>query len=90
MARDAPGMRRIALRLVHDGVQPGPALPEALRFGLQDGKGDVHPGLALRLALPGGAQAFDLTLAVKGEETRAGPSCPGPSPMGRRRGGISI
>jgi hypothetical protein len=54
--------RRINLRVIHDGVQPGTPLPETLHFGLQDAKGEVHAG-AKQLD---GTQHFDLTLEVKG------------------------
>jgi hypothetical protein len=37
--------RQIAIRLIHDGVQPGTPLDEPMRFGVQDTKGGVHPGL---------------------------------------------
>lgn len=43
--RDRLVKRQIHLRLKHDGVQPGTPLNEPLLFGLQDGKGEVHPGL---------------------------------------------
>jgi hypothetical protein len=57
--------RQIHLRLIHDGVQPGTPLDEPLRFGLQDGKGEVHPGLTK----PGKPQNFDLVLDVsEGDE----------------------
>ena len=48
------------LRLIHDGTQPGPPLPEPLLFGLQDSKGEVHPGLLA----PCAPRNFDLEIAV--------------------------
>ena len=39
-------------------MQPGTPLDEPLRFGLQDAKGEVHPGLTQ----PGEARNFDLIL----------------------------
>jgi hypothetical protein len=56
--------RQIAVRLIHDGVQPGIPLEEPMRFGVQDTKGGVHPGLTE----PGDARPFDLTLDVRGDE----------------------
>ncbi len=58
-------MRQVRLRLIHDGVQPGTPLAEPLRFGLQDVKGNVHPGLEA----PGAPRAFDFVLKVTGEAT---------------------
>ncbi len=70
--------RAIRLRLIHDGKQPGPALAEALRFGLQDAKDVVHPGTPLS----GEVQRFDLTLELRGDEGAApvfsGPFAHGP------------
>jgi hypothetical protein len=59
----------LVLRLVHDGAQPGPALPEPLRFGLQDTKGEVHPGLTD----PGPPRNFDLTLDVTADPATGRP-----------------
>jgi hypothetical protein len=74
--------RQINVRLIHDGIQPGTPLDEPMRFGLQDGKGEVHPGLSE----PGDARPFDLTLDVSGDETNlpifSGPFAHGP-PAGR-------
>lgn len=55
-----PVTRKIHVRLLHDGVQPGPPLEEALSFGVQDVKGGVHPGTAI----PGAKQRFDLMLEL--------------------------
>jgi hypothetical protein len=52
---------QINVRLIHDGVQPGTPLDEPMRFGAQDTKGGVHPGLTE----PGDARPFDLTLDVR-------------------------
>jgi hypothetical protein len=52
--------RKVHLRLIHNGMQPGTPLDETLRFGLQDAKGEVHPGLTQ----PGEARNFDLILEV--------------------------
>jgi hypothetical protein len=74
--------RQIAIRLIHDGVQPGIPLDEPMRFGVQDTKAEVHPGLTK----PGDARNFDLTLDVKGDEASppvfSGPFAHGP-PSGR-------
>jgi hypothetical protein len=68
MATGPSEKRRINLRLVHDGVQPGTPLDEPMQFGLQDAKGEVHPGTVK----PGGTLHFDLSLDVKGTSA-AGP-----------------
>src|SRR5271154_1052164 len=74
--------RQIAIRLIHNGVQPGVPLDEPMRFGAQDTKGGVHPGLTE----PGNERPFDLTLDVKGDEVNppifGGPFAHGP-PSGR-------
>jgi hypothetical protein len=57
-------MRKLQVRLIHDGVQPGAPLSEPLRFGLQDAKGEVHPGLEA----PGAPRNFDFALDVSGDE----------------------
>jgi len=56
-------MRKLQLRLIHDGTQPGSPLAEPLRFGLQDSKGNVHPGLEA----PGEPRNFDFELDVLGD-----------------------
>jgi len=61
--------RRIDLRLIHDGAQPGTPLCEPLRFGLQDSKEKIHAGTAG----PGGVRHFDLSLEVKGTDTTMPP-----------------
>jgi len=66
-------MRRINIRLVHDGVQPGAPLDEPLRFGLQDANGEVQPGTAK----PGGVRHFDFSLDVKGTDAAGPPSFSG-------------
>jgi hypothetical protein len=68
MATGPAAKRQINLRLIHDGVQPGAPLDEPLRFGLQDSKGDVHPGITH----PGEPRNFDLSVEVKGSSD-AGP-----------------
>jgi hypothetical protein len=60
MAKGPSAKQWINLRLIHDGVQPGTPLDEPLRFGLQDSKNEVHPGITR----PGGSQNFELTLEV--------------------------
>ena len=54
--------RRIRVRLLHDGVQPGTPLGEPLHFGLQDTKGKVHAATGRR----GDTQQFEFELGVKG------------------------
>jgi hypothetical protein len=60
MGTDRSVKRQIHLRVIHNGVQPGTPLDEPLRFGLQDGKGEVHSGLTQ----PGKPQNFDIVLEV--------------------------
>jgi hypothetical protein len=60
MVTDASAKRQINVRLIHNGMQPGTPLDEKFRFGLQDSKGEVHPGITQ----PGEARNFDLTLEV--------------------------
>ena len=69
MAKGPPAKRQINLRLVHNGVHPGSPLDEPLRFGLQDSKGEVHPGITQ----PGEARNFDLILEVTGDEDAGRP-----------------
>lgn len=74
---------RLPLRLIHGGAPPGAPPDETLRFGLQDSKGEVHPG-ATR---PDGTLHFDLTLDIKpgaaaSEPIFTGPFAHGP-PAGR-------
>lgn len=61
MAIDPPAKRRINVRLIHNGVQPGTPLEERFRFGLQDAKGEVQSGIIE----PGEARNFDLALEVR-------------------------
>jgi hypothetical protein len=60
MATDPSAKRRIDIRLVHNGVPPGTPLEERFRFGLQDAKGEVHPGITQ----PGTVRNLDLALEV--------------------------
>jgi hypothetical protein len=64
MATGPSAKRQIHVRLIHNGVQPGTPLDEPLRFGLQDAKGEVHPGLTQ----PGEARNFDLILEVSEDD----------------------
>lgn len=70
--------RSVRVRLFHDGAQPGPPLDEPLRFGVQDGKGEVHPGTATA----GPEWRFDLALELRTGETErpvfGGPFVHGP------------
>ena len=58
-------MRKVRVRLLHDGIQPGPPLNEALTFGVQDVKGGVHPGTVQA----DGKQHFDVDLDLRTSET---------------------
>ena len=71
--------RQIALCLIHDGAQPGPAVADPVRFGLQDTKGEVHPS-SLQAD---GLQRFEFAVEVRGEAAAGlpvfgGPFCQGP------------
>jgi hypothetical protein len=74
MAKSAAAGRLIRLRLIHDGVQPGTPLDEPMRFGLQDAKGEVHPGIGAS----GNARHFDLILEVGGDDKSGRPGFRGP------------
>jgi hypothetical protein len=69
MATGSSEKRRINVRLVHNGVQPGTPVDDPLRFGLQDSKGEVHPGVLKAK----GVQHFEFSLDVK---ESADPSLP--------------
>ncbi len=58
----AAAKRQVDFRLVHDGEQPGTPLDEPLQFGLQDAKGEIHPGKTH----PGQLLAFDFVLEAAG------------------------
>jgi hypothetical protein len=64
MPPSPPEKRRLALQLIHNGTQPGTPVPEAVRLGLQDSKGEVHP----RSMRPDGSQQFDFSLEIKGDD----------------------
>jgi hypothetical protein len=74
MATSAAAGRQICLRLIHDGVQPGTPLEEPMQFGLQDAKGEVHPGIRKS----GNTRHFDLTLEVSGNDKAGRPGLRGP------------
>jgi hypothetical protein len=61
--------RRVTIRLIHDGAQPGAPLDEALRFGLQDKAGEVHAGEAR----PDGVRRFETVLEIRGADRGAPP-----------------
>jgi hypothetical protein len=65
---------RLLLRLIHDGAPPGVAPDEPLHFGLQDSKGEVHPGARQ----PDGELHFDLALDIKRSPAAAAPIFTGP------------
>jgi hypothetical protein len=62
MAAAPLAKRLLYLRLIHNGMQPGTPVPEPVRFGLQDSKGEVHSGVMR----PDGSQQFDFSLEIKG------------------------
>lgn len=73
--------QRVTLCLIHDGVQPGSPVPEPVRFGLQDAKGEVHPGSPVIGA--GHQRRFEVALTVRGDSEGgppvfSGSSCHGP------------
>jgi hypothetical protein len=63
---NASERRRVHIRLIRDGVQPGKPLEEPLRFGLQDSKGEVSPGSVQS----GEVQTFDFVVEVKELEVK--------------------
>lgn len=62
----------VKIRLIHDGVQPGPRVPEPVDFGIQDKKGGVHAAKHSK----GGLLLFEMDIAVKA--ARASPVFSGP------------
>ena len=75
-----PETSRIRLRLIHDGVQPGPAVAEPVDFGIQDKKGETHAGKPSK----GRLLQFNIDIAVttSGQPVFSGPFAHGP-PAGR-------
>lgn len=82
MAQRPSSGRQIRLRLIHDGAQPGRPLDEPLQFGLQDAKGEVHPGTAQT----DGTLAFDLRLEVREDGAAGQPVFRGAFAHGRPAG----
>ena len=70
--------RSVLLRLIHDGKQPGQVVPEPVHFGLQDLKGEVHPGHPGK----GSVLWFDFFVEFKDRRNEppvfSGPFCHGP------------
>lgn len=67
-----PETSRVKVRLIHDGLQPGPAVAEPVDFGIQDKKSAVHPGKGAK----GRLLRFEIDVAVK--PASAAPSFSGP------------
>lgn len=74
--------RQVLLRLVHAGVQPEPAVTDPVSFGVQDLKGNVHPGNGRS---DHGLQ-FDVPVEVAGTSGRDDPVFSGPFCQGPRTG----
>lgn len=72
----------VALRLIHNGAQPGTPLDELLDFGLQDVKGVVHPGVPTG----DGQLRFHLVLEAIGEPGDAPPRFKGSFVQGKPGG----
>jgi hypothetical protein len=70
--------RRLSLRLIHDATPPSVSPDEPLHFGLQDSKGQVHPGARQ----PEGTLRFDLTLEIKPGAAASPPIFIGPFAQG--------
>ena len=68
--------QHVRLCLTHDGAQPGTPAAEPVRFGLQDTKGEVHPGVPLNKATQ--RRRFEITLSVKGDRGSGPPVLSGP------------
>ena len=62
----------VKVRLIHDGLQPGPEVAEPVDFGIQDKKSVVHPGKRAK----GGVLNFEIDVAVK--PASAAPAFSGP------------
>jgi hypothetical protein len=75
-----PETSSLKVRLIHDGKQPGPSVPEPLDFGIQDKMGVIHPGKASK----GRLLHFEIDIAVKHADAPlfSGPFVHGP-PAGR-------
>jgi hypothetical protein len=56
-----PETTLVKVRLIHDGLQPGPEVAEPVDFGMQDKKSVVHPGKRGK----GGVLHFEIDIAVK-------------------------
>jgi len=75
-----PGTSSFKVRLVHDGAQPGPAVAGPVDFGIQDKKGEIHPGRPSK----GPLLLFEIDISVKHSNAPlfSGPFVHGP-PSGR-------
>jgi hypothetical protein len=76
-----PETTHVKVRLIHDGLQPGPEVAEPVDFGMQGKKSEVHPGNRAK----GGLLHFEFDIAVKAASAApviSGPFVHGP-PGGR-------
>jgi hypothetical protein len=75
-----PETSSVKVRLIHDGRQPGPSVPEPVDFGIQDKTGAIHAGKAFK----GRLLLFEIDIAVKHADAPlfSGPFVHGP-PGGR-------
>lgn len=81
MAQASLPATKVLVSLIHDGVQPGSFLDEALDFGMPYTKGVLHAGEPSADA----TRAFDVTLDVK-EGTRSEPVFQGSFANGPAKG----
>ena len=75
-----PETSSVKVRLIHDGAQPGPAVAGQVDFGIQDKKGEIHPGKPSK----GRLLLFEIDITVKDSDQLlfSGPFVHGP-PVGR-------
>lgn len=71
-----PETSSVRVRLIHDGKQPGPSVPEPVDFGIQDRIGVIHPGKASK----GRLLLFEIDIPVKHADAPlfSGPFAHGP------------
>jgi Family of unknown function (DUF5990) len=67
-----PETSDVKVRLIHDGLQPGPEVAEPVDFGIQDKKSVVHPGKRAK----GGVLHFEIDVTVT--PASAAPAFSGP------------
>jgi Family of unknown function (DUF5990) len=75
-----PETSSVKVRLIHDGTQPGPVVAVPVNFGIQDKKGEIHPGRPSK----GRLLHFEIAINVKDSDqlSFSGPFVHG-TPAGR-------